>query len=116
MVVQARVPSSDKKKKRKGGGGAKREKSKLEKVHAIARHNKSITALLATVPEAELYPDPRMPRYLDLEAPPSDVPPRPLCTTCGFFGKYTCVRCSARFCSVRCGNTHQETRCLKFMA
>eukprot|EP00762_Andalucia_godoyi_P003072 ANDGO_01072.mRNA.1 hypothetical protein len=36
------------------------------------------------------------------------------CSVCGFGGKYTCVECGERFCSLECRNAHKETRCLKF--
>ncbi|CAN8061658.1 unnamed protein product [Agarophyton chilense] len=44
----------------------------------------------------------------------SSRPPRHFCSTCGYSAPYTCTRCFTRFCSVRCNEVHQETRCLKF--
>lgn len=46
-------------------------------------------------------------------APSSRYPPRYLCSICGYWGKVTCVRCGARYCSIGCEETHRETRCLK---
>lgn len=37
---------------------------------------------------------------------------RKFCMVCGYLGDYTCVRCGARSCSLRCQASHQETRCL----
>ncbi|ANZ74091.1 BA75_00047T0 [Komagataella pastoris] len=34
-----------------------------------------------------------------------------LCSICGNNAPATCVKCGARFCSVSCGRTHEETRC-----
>lgn len=33
---------------------------------------------------------------------------------CSFTAPYTCTRCGMRFCSTKCNNMHQETRCLKW--
>ncbi|KAE9598654.1 hypothetical protein Lal_00022455 [Lupinus albus] len=48
--------------------------------------------------------------------PPSSTSRRHFCTVCGFSANYTCVRCGMRFCSYRCQNVHNDTRCLKFVA
>ncbi|XP_054796940.1 SWR1 complex subunit 6 isoform X2 [Prosopis cineraria] len=48
--------------------------------------------------------------------PPSSTCRRHFCTVCGFSANYTCVRCGTRFCSYRCQNVHNDTRCLKFVA
>lgn len=37
---------------------------------------------------------------------------RHFCAVCGYLGDYSCVRCGARSCSLRCQTSHQETRCL----
>jgi zinc finger HIT domain-containing protein 1 len=52
--------------------------------------------------------------YASIEAPPSAIPGRKFCSVCGFSGKYSCTRCGMRYCSIRCNNSHKETRCLKF--
>jgi zinc finger HIT domain-containing protein 1 len=52
--------------------------------------------------------------YSSIAARPSFRPSRKLCSVCGFEAPYTCSRCAVRFCSVRCGSVHEETRCLKF--
>ena len=54
------------------------------------------------------------PNYLTAAAAPSVLPAKHLCTVCGFEGAYTCVRCGARFCSLRCLRPHEETRCIQF--
>ncbi|XP_057430361.1 SWR1 complex subunit 6 [Lotus japonicus] len=48
--------------------------------------------------------------------PPSSTSRRHFCTVCGFSANYTCVRCGMRFCSHKCQNVHNDTRCLKFVA
>ncbi|KAI8854703.1 hypothetical protein BC829DRAFT_379451 [Chytridium lagenaria] len=56
------------------------------------------------------------PNYLTAAMGPSQYPPRKICTVCGFFSKYKCVRCGMLYCSIKCKGTHEETRCLKFTA
>lgn len=50
------------------------------------------------------------PNYLTACAGPPSRPQRPFCAVCGFPSPYTCVSCGARYCTVRCLGTHQETR------
>ena len=79
---------------------------------ANCRFRKNFAQLLEE--EAVANPDP--PSYLSAQAPPSEKPPRLFCAVCGFVSSYTCVVCGARYCSVRCQETHLETRCLKWTA
>jgi len=56
----------------------------------------------------------RIVNYFSINAlPPRIVIKRPFCSVCGYLGDYSCTRCGARFCSLRCNESHQETRCLK---
>ncbi|KAG4935184.1 hypothetical protein JHK85_050103 [Glycine max] len=60
---------------------------------------------------------PHVPSYWKAAVgPPSSTSRRHFCTVCGFSANYTCVRCGMRFCSHRCQNVHNDTRCLKFVA
>lgn len=60
---------------------------------------------------------PHVPSYWKAAVgPPSSTARRHFCTVCGFSANYTCVRCGMRFCSYRCQNVHNDTRCLKFVA
>uniref|UniRef100_A0A915IG60 HIT-type domain-containing protein n=1 Tax=Romanomermis culicivorax TaxID=13658 RepID=A0A915IG60_ROMCU len=52
--------------------------------------------------------------YLNAQAPPSLLPARHFCAVCGFLSVYTCVRCGARYCSLKCLAVHKDTRCLKW--
>ncbi|KAK9464124.1 uncharacterized protein V1516DRAFT_669621 [Lipomyces oligophaga] len=47
---------------------------------------------------------------------PSRYPGRHICSVCGYWGPITCIRCSARYCSMACEDVHRETRCLKVYA
>lgn len=59
------------------------------------------------------------PNYHSAVAPSPEkfnLPRRHFCSVCGFEGKYTCVTCGSRFCSINCQGTHKETRCMKWIA
>ncbi|VDL95842.1 unnamed protein product [Schistocephalus solidus] len=56
------------------------------------------------------------PSYFTVAVPPSRLPPRKFCSVCGFLGDYVCVTCGVRFCSIRCREIHNDTRCLKWVA
>lgn len=60
---------------------------------------------------------PHVPSYLKAAVgAPSSTSRRHFCTVCGSAANYTCVRCGMRFCSCRCQNIHNDTRCQKFVA
>lgn len=69
--------------------------------------------LLSGFPERQqLHDKPaREPTYLTAAAPPSQRPRLPLCSVCGYKGKYTCLRCGLRYCDIGCQQTHDESRC-----
>eukprot|EP00347_Sterkiella_histriomuscorum_P000614 403375167 len=54
------------------------------------------------------------PNYLSVAAKPSKFPRRFFCSVCGYNSKYQCTRCGLRYCTMKCGETHRETRCIKF--
>lgn len=54
--------------------------------------------------------------YSTAVAKPSEKPDRHFCAVCGFPSNYTCTTCGSRYCCVKCLNTHQDTRCLKWTA
>lgn len=59
------------------------------------------------------------PNYCTAVAPSPDkynLPRRHFCSVCGYTGKYTCITCGSRFCSITCQGTHKETRCMKWMS
>lgn len=49
-------------------------------------------------------------------APSLGKPQRHFCEICGYWGMVKCLRCGARICGLKCKNTHDEGRCLKFYA
>jgi hypothetical protein len=53
--------------------------------------------------------------YHTIAAKPSVIPARQcFCSVCGYIGNYTCTRCGSKFCSIKCNESHKETRCFKF--
>lgn len=75
-------------------------------------------SLIAPTKQANLESlPPHVPSYLRAAVgPASSTSRRHFCTVCGSSANYTCVRCGIRFCSCRCQNIHNDTRCLKFVA
>ena len=47
---------------------------------------------------------------------PTSVAPRSFCELCGYWGRYKCLKCGAKTCSVECEAVHVADRCLKFYA
>ncbi|KAL1495032.1 hypothetical protein ABEB36_010518 [Hypothenemus hampei] len=56
------------------------------------------------------------PSYMDIQCEESQLPARHFCAVCGFLGQYNCLSCGTRYCSIRCMETHVDTRCLKWAA
>lgn len=53
--------------------------------------------------------------YHTIAAGPSVLPMRQcFCSVCGYIGHYSCTRCGSKFCSIKCNESHKETRCFKF--
>ncbi|KAL5970241.1 Zinc finger HIT domain-containing protein 1 [Taenia solium] len=50
--------------------------------------------------------------YFTATVPDSRLPPRKFCSVCGFLGAYVCVVCGSRYCSIKCRDVHNDTRCL----
>ncbi|KAL1739421.1 hypothetical protein HDZ31DRAFT_49430 [Schizophyllum fasciatum] len=53
------------------------------------------------------------PTYLTAESPPSPYPSRLLCSVCGYWRRYKCMRCAMPYCDRNCADVHDETRCEK---
>lgn len=87
-----------------------KKKKKTRGDHFKLRFRKNFQALL----EEQNLSASEGPNYLTACAGPPSRPQRPFCAVCGFPSPYTCVSCGARYCTVRCLGTHQETRCLKW--
>ncbi|MED6136374.1 SWR1 complex subunit 6 [Stylosanthes scabra] len=99
---------------KKQSKGSKRKTRQAKALEA----RKAPRTFLELIHEANLESlPPHVPSYLRAAVgPPSSTSRRYFCTVCGFSASYTCVRCGMRFCSYRCQNVHNDTRCLKFVA
>ncbi|KAJ9695746.1 hypothetical protein PVL29_010963 [Vitis rotundifolia] len=97
---------------------SKGTKRTTRQAKALENARKAPRTFLELVHEANLESlPPHVPSYLRAAVgPPSSTSRRHFCTVCGFAANYTCVRCGTRFCSTRCQNIHNDTRCLKFVA
>lgn len=112
LVVGGGAKKRTKKRLRTGRSGRAAKPAKKRSREGIEKWNKSLAQALE---EDDLSSRPAgMVHYDEIAARPSARPPRPFCSVCGFQAAYTCTRCFVRFCSVPCGNLHNETRCLKY--
>ncbi|XP_047311686.1 SWR1 complex subunit 6 [Impatiens glandulifera] len=97
---------------------SKGTKRKTRQAKALENAKKAPRSFLELLHEANLEAlPPNVPSYLRAAVgPPNSTSRRHFCTVCGFSANYTCVRCAVRFCSIRCQNIHNDTRCQKFVA
>lgn len=83
---------------------AKRKRSKGKRTEAV----KSLLIYRKTLGEyLQEADDPQLP-YLRAAAGPSAYPPRKICSSCGYFGSYSCPRCGEWSCSRRCLEVHEK--------
>lgn len=45
--------------------------------------------------------------------PPDRPPPRKFCDSCGYWGRFKCMKCGTMVCSVICKDVHDQANCLK---
>lgn len=101
-----------------GGGGSSsksREKTKRKSRNADyykQRFRKNFSQLL----EEDAIQQNAPPNYLSAQAPMSKKPKRHLCSVCGYISNSYCPSCGMRYCSLKCYDTHMETRCMKYTA
>lgn len=111
-IESSKTISSSRKRSRRLPGRSSRASRSEKKTAGIEKWNKTLQdALAEDTLSGTLVPEES---YEAIAAKPSNRPARHLCSICGFFAAYTCTRCAVRFCSVKCGTVHEETRCLKF--
>jgi len=100
---RARQTISDKR-----NDGVKRKKSTMS-VRTALLYRKNLSTLIEE--SGILTPAPTHPTYITALTPPSLVPPRLICSVCGYWGRYRCRRCAMPFCDQTCEGVHAETRC-----
>ncbi|XP_068244225.1 zinc finger HIT domain-containing protein 1-like [Palaemon carinicauda] len=110
LVMSKKAPRFDE--SLDGSKNKDRKRRTRNSEHFKQRFRKNFPILL----EEEQAICPEGPNYLTVQAPPSKRPERHLCAVCGFLAPYTCIACGSRYCSIKCLNTHQDTRCLKWTA
>ncbi|KAN0092834.1 hypothetical protein V8E55_003618 [Tylopilus felleus] len=88
---------------------AAKKKKPTMNVRTAILYRKGLATLIDESGIASLAPT--QPSYLTAAAPASAVPPRMLCTVCGYKGAYRCKKCGTSYCDLRCGQVHEETRC-----
>lgn len=103
--------AADARKRRRTSGRSTRAAG-TRKPAGLDKWNKNLATVLEE--EGPGGPSEQPGGYWAIAALPSVKPPRPLCSVCGFRAPYTCTRCMVRFCSIKCGTAHEETRCLKY--
>ena len=95
--------------------GNKRRGNKARKARNSEYYKQRFRKNFAQLLEEDAVTHPEPPNYLSAQtSEPETRPPRRFCAVCGFMGSYACTTCGARFCSLRCQETHLETRCLKW--
>jgi len=111
LVMSKRAPKFQETLDSKSGAGPKKKKKRDSEYYKI-KYRKPLNLLI----EEEQLANPDGPNYSSSAAPPSKFPPRAFCSVCGFEAPYNCVQCGSKFCSTKCLQTHQDTRCLKWTA
>ncbi|KAG2110973.1 uncharacterized protein F5147DRAFT_772234 [Suillus discolor] len=87
---------------------AKKKKSSM-KVRTALLYRKNLATLIEESRIASLPC--HVPTYLTAAAPPPQLPPRLLCSVCGYKGAYKCKKCAMPYCDINCQGVHAETRC-----
>ncbi|KAI9017303.1 hypothetical protein BC832DRAFT_588574 [Gaertneriomyces semiglobifer] len=96
------------------GGATPAKRGKKSAVKRMLFQKKNFAQLVAESGIAAMPQD--TPTYLTASAKPSRFPARKFCSVCGYFSRYTCVRCGVRYCCISCREAHNETRCLRYTA
>ncbi|KHN74948.1 Zinc finger HIT domain-containing protein 1 [Toxocara canis] len=86
-----------------------KKKKKFRAEHSKQRFRKNFLALVEEYSASKTMEGTGWDAYSAARAPPSRYPPRRFCAVCGFFSNYTCIRCGARYCSVKCRDLHNDT-------
>ncbi|PAV16462.1 zinc HIT-type [Pyrrhoderma noxium] len=89
--------------------GVTRKKTQSKAVRDALVYRKNLSTLIEESGISRLPPT--VPTYLTAVAPPPIEPARLLCSVCGYWGRYKCLRCSMAYCDRKCEETHNETRC-----
>ncbi|KIK62493.1 hypothetical protein GYMLUDRAFT_41946 [Collybiopsis luxurians FD-317 M1] len=92
-----------------GTSPAATKKKSTMNVRTALLYRKNLATLIEESGIASLPPS--IPSYLTAVSPPSNYPPRMICSVCGYWGQYKCRKCSMPYCDLNCEGIHVETRC-----
>jgi len=95
-------------------GNHQRKRKKFRPEHNKQRFRKNFAALLEEEMLSRKTTNIKESPYMAARAPEPKIPARHFCAICGFYSKYTCIRCGTRYCSIKCRDVHNDTRCLKW--
>lgn len=101
-------------KNRKSAGADSKKRKRFTAEHSKQRFRKNFAMLLEEHMVANKENPAISEAFNNSIAPPSALPQRHFCAACGFPSKYTCLRCGARYCCIRCRDVHNDTRCMKW--
>ncbi|KAJ7220054.1 hypothetical protein GGX14DRAFT_585296 [Mycena pura] len=87
--------------------GLKKKKSSMN-VRTALLYRKNF-AMLLEESNIDGFPS-TVPTYLTAQAPPSNYPPRLICSVCGYWGRYKCRRCALPYCDQNCEGVSSENQ------
>jgi len=99
-----------------GSPGVKSRDKKLRKSRNAEYYKQRFRKNFSQLLEEDAINNPDAPNYLSAQAPVSTKPKRHLCSVCGYISNSYCPSCGIRYCSLKCYDTHVETRCMKYTA
>jgi len=99
-----------------GTPGAKSRDKKHRKSKNAEYYKQRFRKNFSQLLEEDAIHNPDPPNYLSAQAPISKKPKRHLCSVCGYISNSYCPSCGMRYCSLKCYDTHVETRCMKYTA
>ncbi|KAE8220980.1 hypothetical protein CF319_g5578 [Tilletia indica] len=98
-----------------GSGSGKKGRISVAKEQWTPAARKILTmkrTFASLVSDATEFPSMHVgPNYFTAQASRPRQASRAVCSICGYWGEYSCVKCGDRYCSRKCGTTHESARC-----
>ncbi|PAV80780.1 hypothetical protein WR25_03343 [Diploscapter pachys] len=107
---------TQKSKKDKSKDSSERKKRKFGTEIAKTRFRKNFLQMLEEENNTNKDNPKLFNAYMRAYTPTPKRPARHFCAVCGYFSNYKCIKCGARYCSIRCRDVHADTRCMKWTA
>ncbi|KAI0036559.1 hypothetical protein K488DRAFT_40881 [Vararia minispora EC-137] len=105
-TTKGRVLISDRRLAMLDGG---RRKKSTHDVRSAVLYRKNLATLIDESGIADLPAS--IPTYLTAVVASPQEPSRVLCSVCGYWGSYKCMKCAMAYCDINCRSVHDETRC-----